>query len=306
MTQTYSVVRWRSSKDPVAESCDDLTWEELSSVLAPGATHWPLECFKARLPGWSPVRLCPDAAGVYRRRAALVEHASLLVFDLDSGDLHNQVEAAVDGVRAIVHTTWSCTPEHPTYRVIVALDAPVPAAKWPAVWSAGARWATERGVRVDPAAKDACRLYYLPARHPERNAWSMCSEGEPLSWRRLLADYPDAPATPPPTASEFADVRRALLDLDGGGRIRAAAYMGAIVKGLSAAAEGGRNQAAFRAGAALGGLAVAGDVAVSDWRDGLVQSAINAGLDRREAEEVIDNGVRRGSEDGPKLLAEHG
>lgn len=198
MSGTYAVVRWRSSVDPVAESCDDLTWDELTTVLALGATHWPKEEVKKKLPGWSPVRLRADEDGVYRRRAALVEHASLLVLDLDSGDVPTQVEAAVEGVQAIVHTTWSCTLEHPTYRVIVALEAPVPVLKWPAVWAAGARWAAARGVRVDPAAKDACRLYYLPARHPERDAWSMCSEGAPLSWRRLLTDYPAPTVAPVP------------------------------------------------------------------------------------------------------------
>ena len=301
MTDTYSVVRWRSSVDPVAESCDDLTWDELTTVLALGSTHWPKEDVKKKLPGWSPVRLRADEDGVYRRRAALVEHASLLVLDLDSGDVPTQVEAAVDGVQAIVHTTWSCTPEHPTYRVIVALEAPVPVLKWPAVWAAGARWAAARGVRVDPAAKDACRLYYLPARHPERNAWSMCSEGAPLSWRRLLTDYPAPTVAPVPFSSRRQINQRGLDLMEGGDRARAERYLGGVERGLSATAEGGRNAGAFRAGAALGGLIAAGTASDAVWRGRLVGAAMATGLDQREAEAAIDNGITRGTTDGRAL-----
>jgi hypothetical protein len=306
MMESFAVVRWRSLVDRVAQSREDLTWDELARVLVPAAGAWPAARTKETLPGWSPVRLRPDEAGVYRRKAPLVEHMSLLVLDLDEGDPLDQVAASVDGVRAIVHTTWSHTPELPKYRMVVALTEPVPVSRWEAVWAAGARWAGARGVRADRAAKDACRLYFLPARHPEREAFAGRSEGVPLSWRRLLTDYPAPSAAPPLTPTEITARRRTLYELEGGGRVRAAAYLGGIVRGLAGAAEGGRNQAAFRAGAALGGLAAAGDVAVADWRGELVQAAMNAGLDRREAEEVIDNGVRRGLEDGPKLLADRG
>ena len=305
MSQTYAVVRWRSSVDPVAESRADMTWGEMGEMLAPGADQWRRYESKADIPGWSPVALLAGEDGVYRRRAAMVDTVSCLVLDLDAGDSAEAVVGALHGFAACVHTTWSYTEEHPKFRAVIPFDAPCLMRWWSVVWSCAARWATSRGVRPDPATKDPCRLYYLPAWPPSGLAMSRCLEGEPLSWRRLMTDYP-APRAPEPRAPHDATViQQAISASDGGGDVRAGRYLSGVERGLSATAEGGRNAGAFRAGAALGGLIAAGTASDAVWRGRLVGAAMATGLDQREAEAAIDNGITRGTTDGRALPDRH-
>jgi len=302
VSSTYSVVRWRSSTDPVAESRHALTWDEMCALLAPAPDGWTVYGDKKAIPGWSPVELLAGEDGVYRRRAARVASISCLVLDLDAGDSPEAVEAALDGVQSCVHTTWSCTPEHMTFRVILPFETPCPVRWWSEVWSCGARWAAERGVRPDPAAKDACRLYYLPALPPGRPAASMRQAGALLSWRRLMLDYPAPPSPPASRAPSVRElVQRGLDSLEGGDKARADRYLTGVERGLAATAEGGRNAAAFRGGAALGGLIAAGTASDAVWRGRLVAAAMATGLDQREAENAIDNGITRGAADGRVL-----
>lgn len=302
MTQTYSVVRWRSSTDPVAASRGEMTWDEMCDMLAPGTDQWrPFES-KADIPGWSPVSLRAGEDGVYRRRAALVDTVSCLVLDLDAGDTSEAIAGALHGSRACIHTTWSYTEEHPTYRVVIPFDSPCLVRWWAEVWLCAARWATSRGMRPDPAAKDACRLYYLPALPPSRLAMAARLDGEPLSWRRLMTDYPaPAPRAAPRALSTAELVARGVGAAEGGGDVRAGKYLSGVERRLSATAEGGRNTAAFRAGAALGGLVAAGTASDAVWRQRLVAAAMATGLDTREAEAAIDNGITRGATDGRPL-----
>jgi hypothetical protein len=134
---------------------------------------------------------------------------------------------------------------------------------------------------------------------------SRCLEGEPLSWRRLMTDYP-APRAPEPRAPHDATViQQAISAGDGGGDVRAGRYLSGVERGLSATAEGGRNAGAFRAGAALGGLIAAGTASDAVWRGRLVGAAMATGLDQREAEAAIDNGITRGTTDGRALPDRH-
>lgn len=301
MSGTYAVVRWRSSVDPVAESRAEMTWGEMSEMLAPGADQWRSYESKAHIPGWSPVALLAGEDGVYRRRAALVDTVSCLVLDLDAGDTSEAIAVALHGFRACIHTTWSYTKEHPTYRVVIPFDTPCLVRSWAAVWLCAARWATSRGMHPDPAAKDACRLYYLPAMPPSRLAMAARLDGAPLSWRRLLTDYPAPTVAPVPFSSRRQINQRGLDSMEGGDRARAERYLVGVERGLSATGEGGRNAGAFRAGAALGGLIAAGTASDAVWRVRLVGAAMATGLDQREAEAAIDNGITRGTTDGRAL-----
>lgn len=301
MSGTYAVVRWRSSVDPVAESRAEMTWREMGEMLAPGADQWLRYESKADIPGWSPVALLAGEDGVYRRRAALVDTVSCLVLDLDAGDSAEAVVGALHGLAACVHTTWSYTEEHPKFRVVIPFDVPCLMRWWSVVWSCAARWATSRGVRPDPATKDPCRLYYLPAWPPSGLAMSRCLEGEPLSWRRLMTDHPAPTVAPVPFSSRRQINQRGLDSMEGGDRARAERYLGGVERGLSVTGEGGRNAGAFRAGAALGGLIAAGTASDAVWRGRLVRAAMATGLDQREAEAAIDNGITRGATDGRAL-----
>ena len=64
-------------------------------------------------------------------------------------------------------------------------------------------------------------------------------------------------------------------------------------------AEGGRNLAAFRAGAVVGQLDAAGALAAETVIADMVAAACASGLDPREAENAIRNGIARGRQDGP-------
>ncbi len=126
----------------------DAKARELSDGLARAA--------KSVLPCWSPC--------VYRRGAARgadgVEFVTALVLDHDDGLVIDEAVQPWLDWPLVVHTSWSHTPEHPRFRIVLVLAEPVPAAEWPRAW----RWASSRsGGRIDPACKDPSRLYLLPA-----------------------------------------------------------------------------------------------------------------------------------------------
>ena len=113
---------------------------------------------KLDAPGWLPVRM---RDGETRRKSANVSEVWALVCDLDDGldgwdSLVERVEAT--GRRAILHTTWSHTPEAPRARVVFPLDEAVSAEKWAEVWESGAAWASSWGAVVDGKCKDPARL----------------------------------------------------------------------------------------------------------------------------------------------------
>jgi hypothetical protein len=105
---------------------------------------------------WSPVMYRDGAT----RGIAGVELVSCIVLDIDSGESIETARAPWTHVAHVVHTSWSHTPEHPRFRVVIPLAVDVPIAGWPRVW----HWAAQRaGVQVDPKCKDAARMYFVPA-----------------------------------------------------------------------------------------------------------------------------------------------
>ncbi len=191
---------------------------------------------KQRLPCWSPVRCHPHTT----RGIAAVDIVTCLVLDYDDGTpIDVAIEPWLDWP-LIVATTWSHTAERPRFRVSLVLETPVPAAMWGRAW----RWAAARAVGVvDPACKDPCRLYALPAvRSPdapyERRVHDPGGHLLGLDWRRLpAAEEPAAgrPITPsPPRGGSSLDderrrIARAAFGEDEGARRRAAVFLGANV-----------------------------------------------------------------------------
>ncbi len=106
---------------------------------------------------WSPACYRSGA----RRGSDGVDHLSCLVLDYDDGETTlDDASATWERWYHIVHTTWSHSPEHPKFRVIVPLAEPVGAAQWSRVWS----WAEARtGMAIDPACKSVSHTYALPA-----------------------------------------------------------------------------------------------------------------------------------------------
>ena len=283
----------------------EVEFAELAGLLSEPIAH---RGSKESIPAWMPTILRPDDAGRFRRAKASVVAVSCLVLDLDQGEPLDRAAALADGYTAMMHTSWSHTPEHPKARLVFPFAEPAPVARWEQVWDAAARWAKLGGLTLDPATKDASRLYFLPAypvgdeaRRRAFRAWVRYDDADQLlSWRRLLLDHPapvEARRHPPVASSAY----RAMpgQDATAGRRRFAAAIIDTRARELASMGEGGRNLAAFRAGAVAAQLAEAGVLDLAAARAALVASAISSGLSAREADDAIDNGIKRGRSDGP-------
>jgi hypothetical protein len=296
---------------PVSMSMDDfdrlLTVPTEHPTPRPKGTTWDeaIESAKATLPAWSPA-IYRDAVET-RRVAAGVESVSCFVLDLDSGEPFDRAVHLVAPYYALSHTTWRHRPSKPKARIILPFLTPCPVERWADVWLAGDRWAQGAGVKMDPVCKDPCRLYFLPAviAGSARSAeyyQSGKTDGERLSWRRLLIDNPapDRPRT-------FAAVRSMSLpgqtfDQTGEAEVnrrRAYGILRAACSDISNEAEGGRNNGVYRASARAGQLHAAGAMAIADAEAAILSAALACGLDQREALTTIASGVRRGIADGP-------
>lgn len=147
-----------------------VTWSQLATRL----TTFQVFPDKAAAPLWSPCRMRP---GSRRRSAAAVEAMSCIVLDFDAGSHWSEVLPHWAGVAGVVHTSWSHTPQHPKWRLVMPLRRLVPAANWRRVWE----WAAERSVvEVDGKCKDTSRAYFVPAvRSEDWPRESFILEGEP-------------------------------------------------------------------------------------------------------------------------------
>ncbi len=118
---------------------------------------------KESLPRWA----LAEYRGGKRNLASFIRgHA--LMFDVDDGTTLAQIGRALDGLYALVHTTFSATEAEPDrYRVIVPLDAPVVTVEeHDRVW----RWLASKieavGGVPEHSAKSAAQPFAVPARPP--------------------------------------------------------------------------------------------------------------------------------------------
>jgi KaiC/GvpD/RAD55 family RecA-like ATPase len=184
-------------------------WEEIVSFVARPIVHED----KPTLPGWSPAKFVDS-----KRSKANVEAISLLVLDLDETSLTLEGVAGVfAGVSGIVHTTHSSTPEKPKYRIILRLTRDVSAAEHALVWTHVHALCLEQNVSLDTTARDASRLFYVPAKREDAVYDWRDLPGEPLPVDELLASAPivvpptsAAPAAATTVASRYAAAARLL------------------------------------------------------------------------------------------------
>lgn len=191
---------------------------------------------KACLPAWSPAIIRPGAT----RAGGNVEALSAIVLDYDGGD-YTVAEALSPwaGWEAFAHTSWSHTPEHPKFRLVLPLVQVLPVALWKRAWA----WAWEQsGKLIDPVCKDPSRIYFLPAT-PSKEAHT--EAGFHAGERLLLtkADLPVLPEKPkpvfryqpvrvPPRLAQAAILDR--LKHDPGAREEVAVYLEARIVGNKA------------------------------------------------------------------------
>lgn len=129
-----------------------------------------------------------------RRANSNVESVSLAIFDIDhNADVH-QIHEKLDtlGCCYIVGSTHSHLRNvgsnlgaEPRYRIVIGLSTPIPGKLFDAVWKAIRK---KLALNVDESAKDASRMYYVPAKASESDPYYFKSKnGPPFDWTHL--DY---------------------------------------------------------------------------------------------------------------------
>lgn len=109
---------------------------------------------------WSPVTYKPNTT----RRNANVSAVNAYVLDLDGIHL-DAVRDLLVGLEWVAYSTWSHSPQKPSFHVVLPLVTPVAADAWPATWR---KIDALFGSVGDPAAKDPSRAYFCPQHHPDR------------------------------------------------------------------------------------------------------------------------------------------
>ena len=215
---------------------------------------------------WSPTRY---ADGAPSRHNDGVEAVSCLVFDCD------RVEpdwARLAGSWYVAHTTYQHTPEHPRWRLVLPLAAPVAAPQWRDVWR---RAHSALCPEADPNCKDPSRQYYLPGHPPGVLPQARCHEG-PLLDAATLPELPPEPKRQPgrpllaPTATPREPTQRE--------RRQAATYMRKVITGLETTPAGGRNDALNHAAWTLGHWVAAGALEQTEVEEALFAAAERNGL----------------------------
>lgn len=101
------------------------------------------------------------------RSLANVEAVHAIALDFDEGDARvSRVSSVLGSYRAITYSTFSSTVERPRARAIIALSRPVTAAEYSEIWDHVHSHLTAAGLVPDRAARDASRLWYVPAIRP--------------------------------------------------------------------------------------------------------------------------------------------
>lgn len=123
-----------------------------------------------------------------KRCKADVVTVNALVYDFDSGTISmEEALHCAEGLQAIAHTSYSHTPEHPKFRLVIYLSHPIPKGQFAAVWQAMA--ARFPAGAVDISCKDSARLYYLPAAPKERAHLFeyIKQKGTPFNWEEITS-----------------------------------------------------------------------------------------------------------------------
>lgn len=183
IVHTFTISTFRNKQDATPRESQE-TWAQLtqrfSTVKIRAGKDGPL---------FSPARFSPA-----RRSKENVTELSLLVLDYDHDA---SISDAVTnwrqfGVRFLLYTTHShqrVTEGHKQpedcFRIVIPLSEPIPASEFPRLWE----WASVASSgKLDPACKDASRMYYLPAKVATEPFEFHDIEGELLDWRKIETD----------------------------------------------------------------------------------------------------------------------
>jgi hypothetical protein len=180
---------WRFRGRPQAGLALHMTWGDLARWLALPTMGEA----KDEAGAWSPALY---REGV-RRKAALV-HAHAIVVDVDQGGDVERVASVVARYRAIVHSTFSSTPEVPRCRIVLALAVAIDAPTYEAVHAVIRAHLQAVDIAADEGAKDASRVSYAPVVRPGAEYRFAATHGAPLDAGVVLdAQPPPAPRSAP-------------------------------------------------------------------------------------------------------------
>ncbi|WP_296892366.1 DUF5906 domain-containing protein [Thiobacillus sp.] len=148
----------------------ETTWEELRTALSSvartgsmgaaeyhGASDERRKADKDGM-GWIP---CSVIDQIGRRSQSNMDKAYLLVLDIDTGMMLDDVKSRIAGLEAAIHSSYSHTPEKPKWRVVMPLNEPIPANEIQKVFD----HFQEKfdGLLDASCGHDPARLYYLPS-----------------------------------------------------------------------------------------------------------------------------------------------
>jgi hypothetical protein len=196
---------WRFHGRPQVGIALHFTWREFAHWLSQPTIGEAKDVAGA----WSPALYHDEV----RRKAALVRAHALVVDVDDNGDV-DRVADVLSRYRAIVHSTFSATPEAPRCRLVLALTEAVDAATYEAAHAVVRKHLRAGGIVADEGAKDASRVSYVPVVRAAHTYRYRLLDGAALDARSMLAAQPPPPAhvAPRPPTPEHADayVRAAL------------------------------------------------------------------------------------------------
>ena len=148
-----------------------------------------------------------DVAGAYspalyrenvRRKSSLI-HVACLVIDIDEGGIVRKMADVFGKYSAIIHSTFSSTPEAPRCRVILELAKPIEVATYDKLHAHfRKRLLVKGGIIADEGAKDASRLSYMPVMRPGMAQETAILSGAPVDGAGIVKRLPVEPPRPPP------------------------------------------------------------------------------------------------------------
>jgi hypothetical protein len=173
---------FRHATDPVVAVVHEGTWTDFAGGLnKPAGADTP----KADLPLWSAAEFRDG-----HRAANGVTAVHALTLDIDEAPIPSraELESALAGSQAVVHSSSSATKDAPRWRGVLALSRPVTGDEYRRLWSA-VTGALPFG--VGQAAKDPSRAWYAPRVGSDGYFEHFRIEGEPIDVDEVLAAAPE-------------------------------------------------------------------------------------------------------------------
>jgi len=196
---------------------------------------------------WSPVTYRPGST----RAKTNVQQVHALVLDIDHQELPLDL---LEGLEYVAHTTYSHSQTDPRWRVVLPLAESIPGAAWPEFWL---RANAHFGGCIDPATKDASRIFYLPS----------CQPNMPHETRQQHGRFLDQATLPP--VPQYVEPKKLPRQTQNTSSLAAWAsrFFEAKLGDLASMSRGERNAQCNRLAYLVGGL-------IADGRHGLVENDI--------------------------------